>query len=616
MNTTVKLPIGIENFEEIRTEGFYYVDKTGLIKELLDNWGKVNLFTRPRRFGKSLNMSMLKYFFEYGCDSRLFEGLAIAREKELCENYMGKFPVVSVSLKDANAGDYKAARQMLCSVIGNEAMRFHFLSESENLTKEEMARYKQLIAVGGIGESTYPMTDDVLTESLLMLCKLLYKHYGQKTVLLIDEYDVPLDKAQHSGYYDEMLKLIRNLYSKALKSNDSLQFAVMTGCLKIARESIFTGLNNLRVFSVMNVQFDEHFGFSDSEVREMLDYYGYEDRFDLAKEWYDGYRFGNADVYCPWDVINYCADLRADPKASPRAFWINTSGNDIIRSFIQAARPGTRRELELLVNGESVTKKINQELTYRELYSNIDNLWSVLFMAGYLTLRGEADGDTCQLAIPNQEIRKIFIDQILEWFQEEARRDTPKLDAFCAAFPKGDAETIEALFNAYLARTISIRDTNVRKKKKENFYHGILLGLLGHREDWYIRSNAESGDGFSDILIEIEEEGIGIVIEVKYPDRGKKSAKDGEKAATNDGIPVKVSEKAATAEASLNGAKMSSAEIRTSSIDANLEEGCRDALAQIEEMGYDAQLKLDGCDTVIKYGIACNRKRCKVMVSN
>nr|WP_304970966.1 AAA family ATPase [uncultured Acetatifactor sp.] len=602
MNTTVKLPIGIDNFEEIRTEGFYYVDKTGLIYELLDNWGKVNLFTRPRRFGKSLNMSMLKYFFEYGCDRRLFEGLEIAKENELCENYMGKFPVVSVSLKDAGAGDYKAARQMLCSIIRNEAQRFPFLSKSEMLTKEEKELYKQLIAVGGIGEDAYIMPDNILTESLLILCKLLYKHHGQKTVLLIDEYDVPLDKAQHFGYYDEMVKLVRNLYSRALKSNDFLQFAVMTGCLKIAKESIFTGLNNLRVLSVMNIQFDEHFGFSDKEVREMLDYYGCGDKFDLAKEWYDGYRFGSADVYCPWDVINYCADLRADRNAHPRAFWINTSGNDIIRNFIQAAKPGTRRELELLVNGESVIKKINQELTYRELYSSTDNLWSVLFMTGYLTLREETDGDTCQLAIPNQEIRKIFIDQILEWFQEEARRDTPKLDTFCAAFPKGDAETIETLFNAYLARTISIRDTNVRKKKKENFYHGILLGLLGHREDWYIRSNVESGDGFSDILIEIEEESIGIIIEVKYADSGRKSAKD--------------SQKASAAEASLNGVKISSTETRTSSIDANLEKGCRDALAQIEEMGYDAKLRLDGFDTVIKYGIACNRKRCKVMISN
>lgn len=581
MDDTVKLPVGIDDFEKLRTEEFYYIDKTGLIKELLHNWSEVNLFTRPRRFGKSLNMSMLKCFFEYGCDGRLFDGLYIAGETELCEKYMGKFPVISVSLKDASAGDYRTARQMLCAIIGNEAMRFQFLLESERLTEKEKGRYKQLIAVGGVGEAAYVMADDVLTESLLTLCQYLYKHYGQKAVLLIDEYDVPLDKAQHFGYYDEMAKLIRNLYSRTLKSNGCLQFAVMTGCLKIAKESIFTGLNNLRVFSVMNVQFDEYFGFSDRDVKKMLDYYGYGDRFDLAKEWYDGYRFGNADVYCPWDVINYCADLRADPKASPRAFWTNTSGNDIIRSFIQTAKPGTRRELELLVDGESVTKRVNQELTYRDLYSNTDNLWSVLFMTGYLTMRGEADGDICQLAIPNREIRKIFIDQILEWFQEEARRDAPRLDAFCNAFPKGDAGAIEESFNAYLAKTISIHDTSVRNRKKENFYHGILLGLLGHREDWYIRSNAESGEGFSDILIEIEEEGIGIVIEVKYSNSRRRAEKAEEK----------------------------------SMRDARLEKGCREALAQIEDLGYDAKLRMDEMDTVIKYGIACDRKRCRVMVS-
>lgn len=581
MEPTVKLPVGIEDFKELRTEEFYYIDKTGLIKELLHNWSKVNLFARPRRFGKSLNMSMLKCFFEHGCDGSLFEGLAIARETELCEKYMGKFPVISISLKDASAGNYKAARQMLCTIIGNEAMRFQFLLESGKLTRIKKDRYRQLITVGGIGESAYVMTDDVLVESLLILCKCLYQHYGQKTILLIDEYDVPLDKAQHFGYYDDMIRLIRNLYSRVLKGNDFLHFAVMTGCLKIAKESIFTGLNNLRVFSVMNVQFDEHFGFSDREVKEMLDYYGYGDRFDLAKEWYDGYRFGNADVYCPWDVINYCADLRADPEATPRAYWVNTSGNDIIRSFIQTAKPGTKRELELLVNGESIAKKINQDLTYRDLYSSTDNLWSVLFMTGYLTLRGETDGEDCQLAIPNREIRKIFIDQILAWFQEEVRRDTPKLDAFCAAFPKADAGTIETLFNAYLARTISIRDTSVRNKKKENFYHGILLGLLGHREDWYIRSNAEFGDGFSDIIIEIEEEGIGIVIEVKYPGIGRKSGKDGGQ----------------------------------SRKDSALKKGCREALEQIETLEYDAKLRLDGMDTILKYGIACDRKRCRVMVS-
>lgn len=568
MKTMVKLPIGIENFEKIRTEGFYYVDKTGLIRELLNSWGKVNLFTRPRRFGKSLNMSMLKYFFDYGCDSRLFDGLDISGEKKMCEEYMGKFPVVSISLKDAGAGDYETARGMLCSIIGNEAMRFQFLLESERLSDREKAQYGQLVKIDTENQQGFIMPQEVLTDSLLTLCALLRKHCGQKAILLIDEYDVPLDKARHFGYYEEMVNLIRNLFSRALKSNASLQFAVLTGCLKIAKESIFTGLNNLRVFSVMNVRFDEHFGFSDGEVREMLEYYGLSDKFDAVKEWYDGYRFGNTDVYCPWDVINYVDLLRSEPEALPRAFWINTSGNDIVRNFIRMAKPGTRREMEQLVNGGSIAKKINEELTYRELYDSIDNLWSVLFTTGYLTRRGDSDGEIYQLAIPNLEIRKIFIDQMLEWFQEEVRMDSPKLDAFCEAFPKEDAETVEAQFNAYLAKTISVRDTNVRKGKKENFYHGILLGLLGHREDWYIRSNVESGDGFSDILVEIEEEGIGIVIEVKYPDGG------------------------------------------------DLEAGCAKALGQIEKMGYESALRQDGMDTIIKYGIACNKKKCKVKLGS
>lgn len=568
MKTTVKLPIGIENFEEIRKEGFYYVDKTGWIRDLLNSWGKVNLFTRPRRFGKSLNMSMLKYFFGYGCDSRLFDGLEISGEKKMCEEYMGKFPVVSVSLKDAGAGDYETARGMLRSIIGNEAMRFQFLLESERLSDREKAQYEQLVTIDTENRQGFIMPQEVLADSLLTLCALLHKHYGQKAILLIDEYDVPLDKAQHFGYYEEMINLIRNLFSRALKSNASLQFAVLTGCLKIAKESIFTGLNNMRVFSVMNVRFDEYFGFSDGEVREMLEYYGLSDKFDAVKEWYDGYRFGNTDVYCPWDVINYVDLLRSEPEALPRAFWINTSGNDIIRNFIRMAKPGTRREMEQLVNGGSIAKKINEELTYRELYDSIDNLWSVLFTTGYLTRRRDSDGEIYQLAIPNLEIRKIFIDQMLEWFQEEVRMDSPKLDAFCEAFPKADAETVEAQFNAYLAKTISVRDTNVRKGKKENFYHGILLGLLGHREDWYIRSNVESGDGFSDILVEIEEEGIGIVIEVKYPDGG------------------------------------------------DLEAGCARALGQIEKMGYESLLRQDGMDTIIKYGIACNKKKCKVKLGS
>lgn len=568
MKKTVKLPIGIENFEEIRTEGFYYMDKTALIRELLDDWGKVNLFTRPRRFGKSLNMSMLKYFFEYGCDSRLFDGLEIAGERELCETYMGRFPVISITLKDINARDYAGAQNMLKSVIGNEALRFGFLKESDRLSADEREQYSKLIMIGKGDQPMFPMPDDVLEGSLRLLSRLLQKHYGQKVILLIDEYDVPLDKAQQSGYYEEMVVTIRNLLSQTLKSNDDMFFAVLTGCLRIAKESIFTGLNNLKVMSITNVQFGEYFGFSDGEVREMLRYYEADDKYEQVKTWYDGYTFGKTEVYCPWDVINYCAELRADPDATPKAFWVKSSGNDIIRTFLRKAAQRTRREIEQLIEGEYVAKKINQELTYRDLYENIDNIWSVLFTTGYLTQRGKTEEGAYRLAIPNLEIRQIFVDHILEWFQEEARRETPKLDAFCAAFLRGDAEAVEEQFNAYLKKAISIRDTAVRKGKKENFYHGILLGLLSYREDWDVFSNMESGDGYSDILVETEEESIGIVIEVKYSDEGNESS---------------------------------------------LEAGCREALEQIEEMGYEARLRQDGMERIIKYGIACNRKRCKVV---
>lgn len=568
MKTTLKLPIGIENFEKIRTEGFYYVDKTALIRELLDNWGEVNLFTRPRRFGKSLNMKMLKCFFEYGCDSRLFDGLVIAGEKELCETYMGRFPVISITLKDINARDYAGAKNTLKAVIGDEALRFGFLKESDRISVDDKEQYSKLVTIGKEDQPMFPMPDDVLERSLRLLSHLLRKHYGQKVILLIDEYDVPLDKAQQSGYYEEMVVMIRNLLSQTLKSNDDIFFAVLTGCLRIAKESIFTGLNNLKVMSITDTQFGEYFGFSDEEVRDMLRYYGGEDKYEQVKTWYDGYTFGETEVYCPWDVINYCAELRMNPEAVPRAYWVNSSGNDIIRTFLRKATQRTRREIEQLVDGECITKKINQELTYRELYDNIDNIWSVLFTTGYLTQRGKTEEGAYRLTIPNLEIRQIFVEHILEWFQEEARRETPRLDAFCAAFPGGDAEVVEKQFNAYLKRAISIRDTAVRKSRKENFYHGILLGLLSHREDWDVFSNAESGNGYSDILVETEEE-IGIVIEVKYSDEGDESS---------------------------------------------LEAVCREALEQIEEMGYAERLRQDGMESIVKYGIACNRKKCRVMI--
>ena len=561
MKITKKLPVGIENFEEIRTEGFYYIDKTGLIKDLLHSWGKVNLFTRPRRFGKSLTMSMLRSFFEINGSKELFDNLEISREAELCNEYMGKFPVISISLKGVSGESFLTARSMMCSVIGSEAMRFQFLLESERLSHKDKELYNQLTDV----DNHYSMSDAVLINSLLTLTTLLKKHYDQKVIILIDEYDVPLDKAFQFGYYDSMVNLIRSLFMQALKSNDSLYFSVLTGCLRVSKESIFTGLNNPKVHSITSVRFDEYFGFTDHEVRQLLTDYGLTEHFSAIKQWYDGYRFGEVDVYCPWDVICYCDELLDDPHAEPQEYWSHTSSNNIVRRFINKATKQTQNEIERLIAGETLSKEIHQELTYTDLDTTIANLWSVLFTTGYLTQRGKIQGNRYQLAIPNREIRQIFITQVKEWFSDIVRKDTPKLDAFCTAFFKGDASLIEEQFNSYLMKTISIRDTNVPKAKKENFYHGILLGLLSHMEDWLISSNAESGEGYSDILVEIEAEKIGIVIEVKYAQHH------------------------------------------------SLDAACKEALQQIEANNYAETLLADGMTTIFKYGIACYKNHCKVI---
>ena len=485
---------------------------------------------------------------------------------EICEKYMGKFPVISISLKDICSIKFETSRALLCTIIGREALRFQFLAESEKLTEQERAQYKKLVYVGQLDEPDFPMPEGVLMGSLRTLSELLFKHYGKRVILLMDEYDVPLDKARQYGYYDEMINLIRALFGQVLKTNNSLFFAVLTGCLRIAKESIFTGLNNLSIFSISNIQYSEYFGFLDKEVREMLKYYGLERKYDIIRKWYDGYCFGNLEIYCPWDVSNYVNLLCYDLDAYPQAFWSNTSGNEVIRRFLQKSTEGTRRELEHLVNGEGILKKVNHELTYRDLYASIDNLWSVLFATGYLTQYGRTDGDILELRIPNLEIRKIFVDQIMEWFQIEVRKDAISLDAFCNSFLQADAKAVEEQFNAYLLKTISICDTSVRKNRKENFYHGILLGLLSHREDWWVRSNVESGDGFSDILVETGNQMVGIVIEVKYAD------------------------------------------------DGNLEEACKEALAQIDRMGYELKLLEDDMQRIIRYGITCYKKKCKVMV--
>ena len=560
-----KLPIGIENFEKIRTEGFYYIDKTGMIRDLLHNWGEVNLFTRPRRFGKSLNMSMLKSFFEIGCDSALFEGLEISGEKDLCEEYMGKFPVIFISLKGVSGTNYATARAMMCTVIAQEALRFQNLLESDRLSEIERQQYARLVASN---EEGFSMSDAELMSSILTLSILLQKHYGQKAIILIDEYDVPLDKAMQAGYYEDMVNLIRNLFGQALKSNDSLQFAILTGCLRVSKESIFTGVNNLKILSITDVEFDEYFGFTDQEVRELLDYYQLSESYDVVREWYDGYHFGNVDVYCPWDVICYSDKLRAKPNAQPEAYWLNTSGNDIVRRFIEKADTGgTKREIERLVAGEAIKKEIHQELVYRELYASVENIWSILFMTGYLTQRGEPEGDEYQLVIPDLEIRKIFTKQIMEFFKDTVQQDGAALNLFCEALKNGDAAGVEAQFQEYLKKTISIRDTFVRKPLKENFYHGIMLGLLGFKAGWAVSSNKESGEGYSDILVEIDGEEIGIVIEIKYSDNG------------------------------------------------NLEADCIEALAQIERNDYSAQLYEAGMQKILKYGISCYKKKCKVIIA-
>lgn len=555
----MKLPVGIENFGEIRTEGFYYVDKTGMIRDLLCNWGKVNLFTRPRRFGKSLNMSMLKAFFEIGCRKELFDGLEIAGETELCREYMGKFPVISISLKGVEANTFEKARSLLIKVINEEARSMQYLLESDKLTQNDKEVFSLLLKKD--------MDDETLCCSLREMSEFLQKHYGRKAIVLIDEYDVPLAKANEHNYYEPMVFLVRNIFEQVLKTNDSLYFAVLTGCLRVAKESIFTGLNNLNVLSVRDVEFDEYFGFTDQEVKGLLNYYGLSDIYSLVKDWYDGYQFGNTNVYCPWDVICFCKKRRVNRTQQPENYWSNTSGNDVIRHFLRKAKPVTKREIEKLIAGECVLKEIHQELTYKNLYQSIEHIWSVLFTTGYLTQRGEsADGKSLWLAIPNHEIRDLFISQISEWFQETARQDGEVLEAFCEAFQNGDAAEAERCFNAYLNKAISIRDTAVKNDMKENFYHGILLGLLGFKGTWDICSNRESGDGYSDILIEIADMRIGIVIELKYP---------------------------------MNG---------------NLELGCEEAMNQIESKRYAVQLSDDGMKTVLKYGIACYKKRCRVVL--
>ena len=560
----LKLPVGIENFQEIRQEGFYYIDKTGLIEQLLEHWSKANLFTRPHRFGKTLNMSMLRYFFETGTDPTLFAGLYISHNQKLCAEYMGKFPVIFLSLKSVEGLTFESAKYRLTELIGREAMRFHFLLDSSSLTDEEKYMYRELIA---LQDREFAMNDKILVSSLKMLSEFLYKNYGKKTVILIDEYDVPLDKAFQNGYYREMVELMRGMFGLALKTNDFLQFAVLTGCLRVSKESIFTGLNNFKVLSIIDERFDEQFGFTDEEVQGLLEAYGLESHLEEIKEWYDGYHFGDTDVYCPWDVINHVDLLRDSPKAKPRAYWVNTSGNGLVKRFIDKANKTTRDEIERLIAGEPIEKQLHLELTYDEIDNSIDNLWSVLFTTGYLTQTGITENGAYKLVIPNREVREVFRIQIQEWFKRTILSNTEQLSAFWKAFEEGDVTGIESYLKKTLSNSVSVFDTKAPEKEKENSYHTLLVGLLAGNDGWLVKSNVEAGEGFADIIVETEDPDAGVIVELKY----------------------------------------------SRTLDA-MENACKKAIAQIKERRYNEYLRNDDRQDILIYGMAFCRKRCKVIV--
>lgn len=564
MATTLKLPVGIEDFKEIRRQGFYYIDKTKLIEQLIDNWGKVNLFTRPRRFGKTLNMSMLRYFFEIGADKTLFEELYISYNEQFCEEYMGKFPVVMLTLKGVEGTTFEEARLSLAELITAEARRFKFLQESDRLDADDKEMYRELIS---LNKEQSPAASVKLRFSLKNLSELLYKHYGQKIIVLIDEYDVPLDKAFQEGYYREMVSLIRGLLGETLKTNDFLQFAVLTGCLRVSKESIFTGLNNFKILSITDVRFDEQFGFTESEVKNLLKAYHLESHLPEMKEWYDGYHFGDADIYCPWDVINHVELLCKDSKAEPKCYWINSSGNLLVKRFITKANRTTRDEIERLIAGEPIEKSVRLELTYDEIDNSIDNIWSVLFTTGYLTQVGMTEQGAYKLVIPNKEVREVYKLQIQDWFDKKLRDNTEQLTAFWNSIEEGKTEAIEQYLNRTLSNSISVFDTKAPEKEKESSYHILLVGLLTGNTDWVVRSNVEAGEGFADIIVEPEDPDEGIIFELKYS-----------KEATG------------------------------------LEKACEKAIEQIKSRRYSEYLKNDGRHNMTFYGIAFYKKRCKAVV--
>lgn len=565
MDEFLKLPVGIDNFEKIRRNGFYYVDKTSLIEQLFSNWGEVNLFTRPRRFGKTLNMSMLKYFFEIGTDRSLFDGLHISSNEKICSEHMGKYPVIFLSLKNAEGLNFDTAKYQMVELIAREAERFPFLAKDTNLSDRDREKHRALTA---FADGHYQMSDEVLYGSLQTLSELLYKHFNQKTVILIDEYDVPLDKAFQHGYYREMVALIRALFGRALKTNEALAFAVLTGCLRVSKESIFTGLNNFKILSITDSRFDEQFGFTDKEVQKLLADYHLEARFSETKEWYDGYRFGNVDVYCPWDVINHIDRIKDDPNARPEAYWINTSGNDLVKRFVDKANRTTRNEIEQLIAGNAIEKMLRLDLTYDEIDNSIENLWSVLFTTGYLTQTGMTEDGAYRLVIPNREIREGFKLQIQEWFKKSIFSNTEQLTAFWKAFEEGNTDGVEMYLNRIMSNSISVFDIKTGEEKKEISYHNLLVGILTGNADWLVKSNVEAGEGFADIIVETEDPNAGIVVELKY-------TKDYDE----------------------------------------MEQACRAALDQINDRRYQEYLLNDGRKDITLYGIAFCKKRCKAIAS-
>lgn len=565
MDEFLKLPVGIDNFEKIRRNGFYYVDKTSLIEQLFSNWGEVNLFTRPRRFGKTLNMSMLKYFFEIGTDRSLFDGLHISSNEKICSEHMGKYPVIFLSLKNAEGLNFDTAKYQMVELIAREAERFPFLAKDTNLSDRDREKYRVLTA---FADGHYQMSDDVLYGSLQTFSELLYKHFNQKTVILIDEYDVPLDKAFQHGYYREMVALIRAMFGRALKTNEALAFAVLTGCLRVSKESIFTGLNNFKILSITDSRFDEQFGFTDKEVQKLLADYHLEARFSETKEWYDGYRFGNVDVYCPWDVINHIDRIKDDPNARPEAYWINTSGNDLVKRFVDKANRTTRNEIEQLIVGNAIEKTLRLDLTYDEIDNSIENLWSVLFTTGYLTQTGMTEDGAYRLVIPNREICEVFKLQIQEWFKKSIFSNAEQLTAFWKAFEEGNTDGVEMYLNRIMSNSISVFDIKTGEEKKEISYHNLLVGILTGNADWLVKSNVEAGEGFADIIVETEDPNAGIVVELKY-------TKDYDE----------------------------------------MEQACRAALDQINDRRYQEYLLNDGRKDITLYGIAFCKKRCKAIAS-